>query len=36
MALGVLALVPAFFGSGRFSLDALLERRLLRGSSPAP
>jgi putative oxidoreductase len=36
MALGVLALVPAFFGSGRFSIDALLERRLLRGGAPAP
>jgi putative oxidoreductase len=29
LALGVLALVVAFFGAGRFSLDALLERRLL-------
>jgi putative oxidoreductase len=29
LALGVLALVPAFFGSGRFSVDALLERRLV-------
>jgi putative oxidoreductase len=28
MALGVLALVVAVFGSGRFSLDALIERRL--------
>jgi putative oxidoreductase len=28
LALGVLALVVAFFGSGRFSIDALLERRL--------
>jgi uncharacterized membrane protein YphA (DoxX/SURF4 family) len=28
MALGVLALVIAFFGAGRFSIDALLERRL--------
>jgi putative oxidoreductase len=27
MALGVLALVIAFFGAGRFSLDALIERR---------
>jgi putative oxidoreductase len=27
MALGVLALVIAFFGAGRFSLDALVERR---------
>jgi len=32
----VLALVPAFFGSGRFSVDALLERRLLRSSASAP
>jgi putative oxidoreductase len=29
LAFGVLALVVAFFGAGRFSLDALLERRLL-------
>jgi putative oxidoreductase len=36
LALGVLALVPALFGSGRFSLDALLERRLLRSTEPAP
>jgi putative oxidoreductase len=36
MALGVLALVPAFFGSGRFSIDALLERRLLRDSTSSP
>ena len=36
MALGVLALMPAFFGSGRFSVDALLERRLLRGRAAAP
>jgi putative oxidoreductase len=28
MALGVLALVIAFFGAGRFSIDALIERRL--------
>lgn len=28
MALGVLALVIAFFGAGRFSLDALIERRI--------
>ncbi len=28
MALGVLALVVAVFGSGRFSLDALVERRI--------
>ena len=30
LALGVLALVIAVFGAGRFSVDALLERRLLR------
>ena len=29
LALGVLALVIAIFGAGRFSIDALLERRLL-------
>ena len=29
LALGTLALVVAFFGAGRFSIDALLERRLL-------
>lgn len=28
LALGFLALVPAVFGAGRFSVDALLERRL--------
>jgi putative oxidoreductase len=28
MALGVLALVVAFFGAGRFSIDALVERRV--------
>ena len=31
LALGVLALVVAFYGAGRFSLDALLERRLQNG-----
>jgi putative oxidoreductase len=36
LTLGVLALVPAFFGSGRFSVDALLERRLLPSSASAP
>jgi putative oxidoreductase len=30
LALGVLALMVAFFGAGRVSVDALLERRLLR------
>ena len=34
--LGVLALVPVFFGSGRFSIDAVLERRLLRADANAP
>jgi putative oxidoreductase len=29
LALGVLALVVAIFGAGRFSIDALLERRFL-------
>ena len=37
MALGVLALVIAFFGAGRFSLDALVERRVAaKDPSPAP
>ena len=35
LALGVLALVPAFFGSGRFSIDAVLEQRLLRAGTGA-
>jgi uncharacterized membrane protein YphA (DoxX/SURF4 family) len=46
LALGFLALVPAVFGAGRFSVDAELERRLSkadaaptaersRGGSPA-
>ena len=34
MALGVLALVVAVFGAGRFSLDALIEKRLSAGKSP--
>ena len=34
LALGVLALVVAFFGAGRFSVDAVLERRLVNGASP--
>ena len=34
MALGVLALVIAFFGAGRFSIDALLERRLAPADTP--
>ena len=36
LALGTLALVVAFFGAGRFSVDALLERRLLSGKSSPP
>lgn len=36
LALGVLALVPFFFGSGCFSLDAVLERRFLRPPASAP
>ena len=36
LALGVLALWPAFFGSGRISIDALLERRLLRAGTSTP
>jgi putative oxidoreductase len=32
LALGVLALVVAFFGAGRISVDALLARRLRRPS----
>ncbi len=35
LALGVLALVPAFFGSGRLSIDAVLERRLLHAGAGA-
>jgi putative oxidoreductase len=33
LALGTLALMIAFFGAGRFSVDALLERRLLAGGT---
>ena len=33
LALGRLALVVAFFGAGRFSVDALIERRLRSGAS---
>jgi putative oxidoreductase len=33
LALGFLALVPAVFGSGRFSVDAALERRLQRAEA---
>jgi putative oxidoreductase len=35
LALGVLALVAAVFGAGRFSLDALLERRLQAVEPPS-
>jgi putative oxidoreductase len=35
LALGFLALVIAVFGAGRFSIDALLERRLL-GANASP
>jgi putative oxidoreductase len=35
LALGVLALVVAIFGAGRFSLDALVARRLERPTDPA-
>ena len=36
LALGVLALVVAFFGAGRFSVDAWLERRFVSAGAPAP
>ncbi len=35
LALGVLALVVAFFGSGRFSVDAALERSAFGPQAPA-
>ena len=35
LALGTLALVIAFFGAGRFSIDALLERRLRSAEADA-
>jgi putative oxidoreductase len=35
LALGFLALVPAVFGAGRFSVDAMLERRLLHAEVTA-
>ena len=35
LALGFLALVPAVFGAGRFSVDAVLERRLLTSGGHA-
>ena len=34
MALAVLALVVAIFGSGQFSLDALIEHRITAPSGP--
>src|SRR5262245_26240633 len=34
LALGVLALMIAFFGAGRFSVDAVLERRVLAVRRP--
>jgi putative oxidoreductase len=34
LALGTLALVVAVFGAGRFSVDALLERRLVPSGAP--
>ena len=36
LALGTLALVVAVFGAGRWSVDALLERRLLAADTSAP
>jgi putative oxidoreductase len=36
LALGTLALVIAFFGAGRFSIDALLERRLRAADTSPP
>ena len=36
LALGVLALMIAFFGAGRFSIDALIERRLTGNGQPPP
>ena len=36
LALGTLALVIAFFGAGRFSIDAVLERRLAAAEPAAP
>jgi putative oxidoreductase len=35
LALGFLALVPAVFGAGHFSVDAMLERRLLHAEVAA-
>ena len=35
IALGVLALVIAFFGAGRFSIDALIERHLVAPENPS-
>jgi putative oxidoreductase len=36
LALGFLALVIAVFGAGRFSVDALLERRIASGRAASP
>ena len=36
LALGFLALAIAFFGAGRFSIDALLERRLVSIEASSP
>jgi putative oxidoreductase len=36
LALGALGVVVAVFGAGRFSVDALLERRFVRGDPPPP
>ena len=36
LAFGVLAFVVAMFGAGRFSVDALLERRFLQPEATAP
>jgi putative oxidoreductase len=36
LALGVLSLVIAIFGAGRFSIDALIARRLSGGRSASP
>ena len=35
LALGVLALMIAFFGAGRFSVDAVIERRLAGAAQPS-
>lgn len=35
LALAMLALVPAVFGGGRYSIDALIDRRLVSPGAPA-